>query len=332
VTQLQKNSVVATLYFIFLLLAQSVTAEKFIYIEDKPEIWLYPHDPVYQAWYKHADLIQLVNMMQASGKESLVLFTKSALHQLAMLYEQEIMKSNQEEGASAGENYQKSRWRHTAREYAQQLQQVATQIDFSSDIELYIEEYGEPTVVIDKRPYILTAPDLKKSGLLYTAIIDDLCSKGVCLQNNNQQEDEIDKIKTIINAEWKISTTEPPEYFSEDGLYFVFTNLENRKRKQKVCLQIMRELGLITASLMEISKKGISIDWEVINLERIYGSYRHKLIINGFGDSMVIDLIYLGQSKPLLIETISWMQAQVQGEDLQKRFEHADILLSEFIK
>jgi len=321
------------LYFVFILFFNSsvCTAETFIYIEDKLALWIYPQDPVYQAWYKHADLIKLAKQMEDDGKEHLILFTKTALTQMAMLYEQEAVKSSREDVSDLRQDIKKGRWHHTALEYAEQLRQVSDQINSSSEIVLYIEEYGEPTIVIDGKPYILTTPDLKKSGLLYAAIVEQLCRKEVCGEDIKKQDNEQDKFRIVINAEWKISETENPEYYSEDGLHFVFNDLKDRKKKQEICLQIMRELRLISESLMEISNKGISIDWDVFRLEHISGSYGYKLIINRFGDSLAVEVVYLGQIDRLLAETIPWMQARINGQSTQKIFNHADNYLSKLI-
>lgn len=321
------------LYFVFILffISSVCTAETFIYIDDKPDLWIYPQDPVYQAWYKHVDLIKLANQMQDGGEEQLSLFTKTALTQMAMLYEQEAVKSRQEDASSARQNFKKSRWRQSALEYAEQLRQVSDQINSSSEIVLYIEEYGEPTIVIDGKPFILTSPDMKKSGLLYTAIVEELCTKEICGQDIKKQDSEKDKIKIVINAKWKISAMEQPEFFSEDGLHFVFNDLKDRKKKQEICLQIMRELRLISDTFMEISREGVSIDWDVLELELISGTYGHKVIINHFGDSLMMDLIYLGQIETLPREAFPWMQARVEGQATQQRFIHADKFVSKFI-
>jgi len=321
------------LYFVFILFfnPSACTAETFIYIDDKPALWIYPQDPVYQAWVKHADLIKLAKQMEDDGKQQLTLFTKTALTQMAMLYEQEAVKSRWEEASGIRQNIKKSRWRQSALEYAEQLRQVSDQINSSSEIDLYIEEYGEPTIVVDGKPYILTTPDLKKSGLLYAAIVEQLCRREICGEDIKKQDSGKDKIRIVINAEWKMSETENPEYYSEDGLHFVFNDLKDRKKKQEISLQIMRELKLISESLMEVSNKNISIDWDVLRLEHISGTYGYKLIINRFGDSLAMELIYLGQLEILLTETIPWMQARLRDETYMQRFAHADILLSEFI-
>ncbi len=321
------------LYCVFILFLNSsvCTAETFIYIDNKPALWIYPQDPVYQAWVKHADLIMLAKQMENDGKEQLTLFTKTALMQMAMLYEQEAVKSGREDVSSLRQDIKKSRWRHTALEYAEQLRQVAEQIDSSSEIVLYIEEYGEPTIVIDGKPYILTTPDLKKSGLLYTAIVEQLCREEICGEEIKKQDSEKDKLRIVINAEWKMSETENPQYYSEDGVHFVFNDLKDRKKKQEISLQLMRELRLISESLIEISNKNISIDWDVLRLEHITGSYGYKLVINRFGDSLAVELVYLGQLDTLLAETIPWMQAQLKGEFYQQRFDDADELLSRFL-
>lgn len=321
------------LYFIFILfLNPSVcTAETFIYIDNKPALWIYPQDPIYQAWVKHADLIKLAKQMEDNGKEQLTLFTKTALTQMAMLYEQEAVKSRGEDVSNLREDIKKSRWRQTALAYAQQLRQVSDQINSSSEIVLYIEEYGEPTIVIDGKPYILTTPDLKKSGLLYTAIVEQLCREKICGEEIKNQENEKDKLRIVINAEWKMSETEDPEYYSEDGLHFVFNDLRDRKKKQEISLQIMRELRLISDSLIEISNKNISIDWDVLRLEHISGSYGYKVVINRFGDSLAVELIYLGKLKMLLTESIPWMQVRIKGQAIQQRFDQADVLLERFL-
>jgi len=294
-------------------------------------LWIYPQDPVYQAWVKHADLIKLAKQMEDDGKQQLTLFTKTALTQMAMLYEQEAVKSRWEEASGIRQNIKKSRWRQSALEYAEQLRQVSDQINSSSEIDLYIEEYGEPTIVVDGKPYILTTPDLKKSGLLYAAIVEQLCRREICGEDIKKQDSGKDKIRIVINAEWKMSETENPEYYSEDGLHFVFNDLKDRKKKQEISLQIMRELKLISESLMEVSNKNISIDWDVLRLEHISGTYGYKLIINRFGDSLAMELVYLGKIDTLLTATISWIQARLQDETYMQRFAHADILLSEFI-
>ena len=333
ILNLSKFIKIKSLYFVFILFfSPSVcTAEMFIYIDNKPALWIYPQDPVYQAWYKHADLIKLAKQMEDDGKEQLTLFTKTALMQIALLYEQEAVKSSREDVSGLREDIKKGRWRHTALEYAEQLRQVAEQINSSSEINLYIEEYGEPTIVVDGKPYILTIPDLKKSGLLYTAIIEQLCKKEICGQDIRKQDSEKEKLRIVINAEWKISETKKPEYYSEDGLHFVFNDIKDRKKKQKISLQLMRELRLISDSLIEISDKNISIDWDVLRLEHISGSYGYKLVINRFGDSLAMELVYLGQIDNLLTETISWMHARLQGESYQQRFDQADELIMKFL-
>ena len=250
---------------------------------------------------------------------------------MAMLYEQEALKSGREDVSDLRQDIKKSRWRHTALAYAEQLRKVADQINSFSDIVLYIEEYGEPTIVINGKPYILTTPDLKKSGLLYTDIVEQLCRNKVCGEEIKRQDSEKDKIRIVIKAEWKISETENPEYYSEDGLHFVFNDLKDRKKKQEISLQIMRELRLISASLIEISNKNISIDWDVLRLEHISGSYGYKLIINRFGDSLAMEIFHLGQIDTLLAGTITWLQAQLKGESYQQRFDPADDLISKFI-
>jgi hypothetical protein len=321
------------LYFAFILLFNPsvCTAETFIYIDDKPVLWIYPQDPVYQAWYKHADLIKLAKQMESDGKEQLTLFTKTALTQMAILYEQEAVKSSREDVSTLRQDIKKNRWRHTALEYAKQLRQVSDQINLSSEIVLYIEEYGEPTIVVDGKPYILTTPDLKKSGLLYTAIVEQLCRREICGQDLKKQDSDKDKIRIVINAEWKISETGNPEYYSEDGLHFVFNDIKDRKKKQEISLRLMRELRLISDSLIEISNKNISIDWDVLRLEHISGTYGYKLIINQFGDSLAVELVYLGQIDNLLTETISWMQSRLQDETYQLSFNQADELILKFI-
>jgi hypothetical protein len=306
-------------------------AESFIYIEKKPVLWIYPQDPVYQAWYKHADLIKLANLMQQSGAQQLAIFTKTALNQMAVMYDAEATKSREEKSSGAGQNFEKSRWRHSAVEYAEKLRLVSQYINQTTEIKLYIEEYGEPTIVIDGKPYILTSPDLKKSGLLYAAIVENLCGQGICLQDDETQEVEDNKLRIVVKAEWKMAVDSKPEYLSEDGLHFVFSDLQDRKKKQEICLRAMRELGLIAESLKEISNKGVSIDWDVLDLELISGSYGHKLIINSFKDSLVMDLIVLGQNDNLFTQAIPWLKATVKGEIVQHRFDEADELLAKYL-
>ncbi len=318
--------------FVILFSTPSISdAESFIYIEKKPVLWIYPQNPVYQAWYRHADLIGLANLMQQGGVEQLAIFTKTALHQMAVMYDAEAVKSSAEKLSGAGGNFQKSRWSYAAVEYAEKLRMVSQYINQATEIELYIEEYGEPTLVIDGKPYILGSPNLKKSDLLYAAIVEDLCTQGICLQDDEAKEIRDDKLRIIIEAEWKMDVDSKPEYFSEDGLYFVFNNIQDRHRKQEICLQIMREFRLIAESFREIFNQGISIDWDALDLELISGSYGYKLILNHFQDFLVMDLVFLGKQDDFLTQAIPWLKAAVKGETIQHRFDEADELFANYL-
>jgi len=93
----------------------------------------------------------------------------------------------------------------------------------------------------------------------------------------------------------------------------------------------MRELRIIADTILELSTRNISIDWDVLRLEHISGSYGYKLIINRFGDSLALELVYQGQRDTLFTESISWMQGRLKNDSYQQRFSHADILLLEII-
>jgi len=293
------------------------------FVEDS-EIVVHPTNVTLTIRQKHMVLYELANSMKQGTAQDLADFIRISLYEMAALYEETALQPDDE--SSIKEAVHLSRWRNDTLELAENLYHVADTVDPGMSLDVTIDDTGELHLIVEDKIYILSNPVINKPYLLDERIINNICSIRLCNDELIAIQDHLNKREIIIEATWKITQAEKPEYITSDGLRFVFNNLENRSRKQIACLKVIKEIKFITESLKEASQKGILLEWDNMTIKPLYGSYDYRIFLNTFGDSVYIKLPELhhvsGWEKLLL----PWIRARVNGLEYDQYLEADQIL------
>lgn len=299
------------------------------FVEDS-ELRIYPSDVTLTIRQKHAVLYELAGAMKQGTSLDLADFIRICLTEMAALYEEAAMQTG-EEGSSITEGMHLSRWRNDTLELANKLYHVADTIDPGMSLDIIIDATGELQLIIEDKIYILSNPVINKPYLLDERIINSVCSIRTCNDELIASHDHLNKREIIIDATWKISQADKPEYITSDGLHFVFNNIEDRSRKQIACLKVIKEIKFVAESLKEAKQKGIVLEWNNLTINPLYGSYDYRISLNTFGDSIYIKLPELHHVSNWEKLVLPWVRAQVNDVQYDQYLE-ADRLLAYALK
>jgi len=297
------------------------------YEVENPVLQIYPADMKLTKQQQHAVLYALANDIKLRGAQDFADFVRTALYEMADLYEEEARRSNaSEDGKSIA-----YRWTDTTMAYANDLYRAADNIDAGSTLDVALEDSGELMLVVDGKPFLLSSPVLDKPLLLDERIINRVCEEFSCNMDATALEKAANKRTIVIDADWVIMEDRPPVYVTTDGLHFVFQVLSNRAAKQIACLKLIREIELLAGSLREAAQKGVPVDSDQLTIQPLYGSYDYRVRLNRFGDTIYIKLPELNHVQDWVAQIRPWLRARMEGRKLE-HYLQADAMLSYTLK
>lgn len=314
--------VINTVFLLFLC-TNAHAFEVHRYTVQDSELRIYPIDISLTRRHQHAALYNMLEIIQQGTRQDLADFVKVALYEMAGLYEEEAMRSDT---SSTRGGFQFARWRNQALDFATNLYQAANNVDITSDIEVEIDSAGELQMLIDGKPYILNSPQIAKPHILDERIINHLCSVRYCDPELLAVQQNQFKRTIVIEAVWDIKAGEPPIYSTSDGLNFLFTNLENRSKKQIALLKIIKEIKFIAETLKDAKAKGVPLEWESLSIKPFFGSFDYRISLNPFGDTVYIHLPELHRVHGWQEKFMPWIQSRVEGQSYKEFLDGDEIL------
>ncbi|HSR61891.1 MAG TPA: hypothetical protein VLN56_00635 [Gammaproteobacteria bacterium] len=316
---------------IFLLTQVAIVnaAEVHRYKVKKETFSIYPTNVELIKRQQHAVLYQLVDRLHRMGPQATVDFARISLTEMAALYEQEARRL-QVDGMLIREGAALTRWQRSTIDYADRLYAMAESVSMQTEIEINITETGELLLLINDNPVILGGPAVQDNLVLDRRIIEVYCRQNDCI-GTGFSEEALDTRRTImIKSDWILEEGEPPQLVTEDGLHFVFDNLENRKKKQRICLEISKELKALEETLRDALAEGLYIDWDAFSIKRLYGSYDYRVVINPFGDSVYMQFPALHPIDNWPEKIRDWLHARLRDETYQLHFSSDELVAHGF--
>ncbi len=277
---------------------------------------------------KYTALSNIAMQIQSKGAKDLTEFTRVSLNEMSSSYREESIRARHERLPGEKKRQKLYRWSYSTLEYAHYLQKISDSIDDETQIILNVGNTGELLFIINGLPLIVNGPLINRPDILEKSIINTFCSFKNCdLEYPLVQREPIKK-SINIKAEWRMDEKNKPEYVTNDGLHFIFSNIKNRSHKQELCLNIIKELRLIVYALKEASDKGIFVDWNSINIELDAKDSNSRLVINDFGDALTLNLIELSKVPELTKLTLSWIKAMVEKKSYQQYLYADELFIS----
>ena len=297
------------------------------YEMENPLLQIYPANMKLTKQQHHAALYALANDMKLRGGEDLADFVRIGLYEMAALYEEEARRS----GASEAGKSLAYRWTDTTMTYANDLYRTADAITAATTIDIAHDDTDELMFIINGRPWLLSSPVLDKPLLLDERIIDRACREISCDVETMALEEGANKRVIVIDADWVIAMDKAPEYVTGNGLHFVFRDLDNRPAKQIACLKVIKEMELLADTLRDAVTRGVTIDWDQLAIQSLYGSYDYRVRLNQFGDTIYIKLPELHHVQDWVTQLWPWLRARMDDRKIE-HYLQADAMLSYTLK
>lgn len=280
------------------------------YVVDDARLIIHPVNVSLDLKQKHALLYEIANDIKSQGREEFTGFIAICLQELAYMYEEEATrpdkKPDREISGGTGS------WRTETMSVANELYQVAATLTPDMNLEVDMDDTGELMIEVEDKIYILSNPLINKPHALDERIINRVCQIRYCSPDIISARESFDKRTIVIEANWVIAEDKKPEYVTRDGLHFVFDNLDRRRQKQIGSLKLIKEIELVTGSLIDAAKKGVLLDWEILAIKPFLGSYDYRIQLNRFSDSIHVSLPELHHVDNWQETVFPWIKARVQ--------------------
>ncbi len=303
-------------------LAMPVLAETHRYVMEDSELRVYPVDIAMTRRAQHAALYTLADTMIYGVAEERMAFAKAALYEMAGLFEEEALRS----APSGREGFNYAHWRNQTLDFATELYQAANSIEITTPLDVVIVDTGEMHIIINSKLYILTSPQITKPHALDERIINHVCSARYCDPELLAITENKFKRTIVIEAIWDVTEDNTPEYQTIDGLHFLFTDMENRSKKQIAALKVIKEVKFIAETLKDAKSKGVPLELASLTIKPFQGSYDYRISLNTFGDTVYLKLPELHQVNHWQETFMPWIKAQVENEEYEQYLDGDEVL------
>ena len=306
-----------------IVLPGSIFADVHTYMVEDSELRIYPTDITLTIRQKHAALHELAMNMKHSTMQDQADFVQIALYEMAALYDEEAIR---QDSSTKKQGLGLIRWRNETQALAREIYQVADTIELDTPVDISIADTGEIHLTVNQKLYILSSPLINKPYLLDERIINHICRIKYCDPDLLSIERATNKRLITIDAVWVITENEKPRYVTNDGLHFVFNDIENRSLKQVASLKVIKEMKLIAETLKEARQKGVAMEWDDFAIRPLQGSYDYRIHINQFGDTVYIKLPELSHVTNWQEQILPWLRAQVEEKTLDQYLDADEFL------
>jgi len=324
---IQKKILLITISAFTIAISSAYGYNDFTFSVEQPELTIGSKKTPLLNQQKQTALSSIAMQMQSRTDNDLMEFTKVSLHEMSTLYKEESIRAGREYPSTKKKRQKLYSWSFSTLKYAHYLQEILESIDTETPIELHIGNTGELLFIINGLPFIVNGPLINRPDIIEQRIINTVCSYKDCDVEFPGLQQKSRKKNIIIQAGWRMDEKKQPEYVTDDGLHFIFSNIKNRARKQEICLNIIKELKLIVHALKETSEKGIFLDWDSMHIESDAEHAYYRIIINAFGDAVIVNLMELPNIPELTKLSLSWIKARVESKPYQQNL-YVDVLFA----
>ena len=263
-------------------------------------------------------------------------FARIAVEQMLLEHDEALLDLHDTTARDRKAARKRLTWGRATQQYLARLERMAgLMADGSASIEVVHTPAGEVNLFIEGQPVVVSSLNLARPGLLGEYIVDSFCFQFDCADIEadspyaGQRYGEVDSWDNPLGGGWSFGDDLSSAYRTEDGLSFMFSDLSDRARKQRICAALVTELREIVSLLIRAEHAGYRIDWELLRLApRLAGDGGpERLIFNRDGTFVRAPLPTLAAAADVLEISRSWIKARVAGQSYHQQFPRTDLFL-----
>ncbi len=257
-------------------------------------------------------------------------FAWIAIAEVTRAYEQEFSQSQDEALGKAKAQRKLARWRKGTRSFIEQLHQIQALLGNPAEIDIHGDVAGPPVLFINDNPIVISGPGNGMQRLLEQRIIDTYCELHDCTEIFAEPEPPAIVPEPVEPGGWSLGSNRRPRYETPDGLVFLFSNLQERNQKQKMCETLGVELRRLVAGLRNAERAGYPIEWQQLQINSLELSDNDHLLLNRQGDYLPVALPVLERTGLVQGEAMEWIQQRFAKKNHRTLFRDADRLYATY--
>jgi hypothetical protein len=275
-------------------------------------------------------LLRLAQSIQYAGFELSADFARAALGEMIFSYKEELEEVRIVAAGGGSQRYQS--WWVATRAYLQRLTELLSLVDEGTPVSIAFAAPESVQLMIAGQPVIVQGPRLASPKAFERRIVDDFCLAHHCPAPTPREPLGSSRFGQPTQGVWSFSDSKGHAFETASGLRFVFHDLSERQRKQKLCLRLSEELRLLAAGLKSTRSKGVPIDWEHLEIVNLGRGFVSRVMLNERGDYFELKVPNLGRLPSLWKQATPWLQGQLVRETSEHFFSDADALLNPLLE
>ena len=222
-------------------------------------------------------------------------------------------------------------WAHATADYARQLVLLADSLATAGSVEIGVGIGPENVAYldIDGRLVMVTGPRMRQQHVFEQRVIERFCNLYHCDDYLASYQPPQPALQPVAaRPRWSFSQQAGPMCSTDDGLVFQFRDTSDLERKRRACSQVVTELNTLATLIAREVAHGIRIDWNRLAIEPVPGENRHRVTLNGDGDSASLALPALADAAAMFRQLRPWLAARVDGKSYRLVLLNSDRLMA----
>ncbi|MEH6592369.1 MAG: hypothetical protein V7746_19040, partial [Halioglobus sp.] len=252
--------------------------------------------------------------LQDESDELRARFVEVALMQMIEVYLAESDLARDEANkAEAGQKL--SGWVLSVNTYIEALMASAELLQSGAWVGLVFMDSGAVAALIEGKLTILAHPRAEQQSTFESNVLNTFCADGRCafLSATAINVEPIAETQPTRSPHWLFDGRNATCQGESGSISIEYTNQINLSAMRAHCKQLFIEIRLVAAEMIQQSRHGVKLDWEVLALSAVPQSTEHLLRFNSLGDSSVLSVPFIYASGDILLDLRPWFSARVLG-------------------
>lgn len=260
-------------------------------------------------------------------------FARVAMSEMAREHEETLARVRTKSGSKAEDRAKHARWLARMRPFIDDLHLLVEDIDFGAAVDVIVLADSSVQLVIGERSVIVNPLDINRPEFLESRIVDEFCALYYCNFSGAAPGEGLERAYDpgTSAGRWRFAQGAGTTFQTHDGLQFMFSSVQDKSDKERVCLLIARELRLVVEQIRHAADSGYFVDWRYVHVRNEAATREQHVVINKNGDFIPLALPGLGKAQGALATALPWIEGQMRGEALPLSFPRAEVLLRKLL-
>ena len=220
----------------------------------------------------------------------------------------------------------RDRWAAGTRTYVDSLIDTFASMEAASSVRVLEGVAGSAAIQFERTLLPVSSMYLGGQDAFGEHVVGIFCQYHSCVELDNLQPAHSVAAKNPTPKHgWNFTTGSVAAFETGDGLIFLFSNVKDRVSKERVCLDIAKDLRTLGQRLLTVHRAGHSIDWEGLRITS--DTHPPQVIVNRHNLYLSLSLPALSQVKGMLRTLTPWLQASVAEQSFRQYIPNAELLL-----